>query len=931
MKCPYCGYDKIQPKFNICPRCKKVINQEGLKDVQKKITSSFDYSSRNPQEKGFINRALSRWTFESANADPYSYAAWAYRNPNDNRHFLERWRTEGHDISIIRNAIAEANRARRENPTVDETDVRSQIIDSNQQTSRQTANNTFVEAVNSDQTTDAAAIVRNKAIWKLQPGELARHIAPDEWCYVSEHLEGLVIEEGTSAIIYVDGIEVANMGSGMYVFDDKHAAAAELEAERRKHETQGFLSRMADGIYRFFTGHKRSENSSQREERRRRIQQIMGRLKKDTIIDVYLKSDRVFPAIFGKQHLSDTPDGYAPYIIQSLNLDIEVGVSMQMQIGDFKTFITNYMAGKKTISILDIVKSADASVYSILKYQLRNVEISERGLDEQSFISIKNHLRANLPNVLYGIIVVDVLDITTDNKQLQRFRQVEEQLYCSEREYDFLLRTNEFKNRLASEENDQKIREAKSDSELQQRLDEVNKDNLIHADEMDQFVALLKNQKTIREAQNQVDLDKAMSEIQRNRLVTKEEFDAFNEDLNNQRFNRNQVSEQLRAKSLMATALAKLDIDKTLQIANIQNAEAISEAEFEALKKAKGHEAEGWDLEAAIYGRQYVYEHQKLLNENADALIRAQHENEVASVKRAEQRAAAEYDDERAIKEHERDVKIKKDEHELDIQSQRDNIEIEKEKIDISLSQTERMSELAMKNMQAMKEAELAAIKAQHEHEEAMADKEADVEKTRIAAEKEMDSDQLMAKNIANMDAAAQTAFAESFSHLNEIELNKKSAEEKEMLYKEMVEMAKVNGLNVQQLQNANAAQQQETMRQMMATFAQMMKDSSFGQQTTMTAMLGAMQNVANEKIKDATAMKEEYRDQAIHQQERTDANQEQALNFTSRVKVSENIPPVMGTTSVSVRVGQRTCPICGESIMDSDSLCCPTCGADLK
>ena len=176
MKCPYCGYDKIQPNFNYCPKCQRLLKEQ---NETKKVEENNEHFS---QEKGFINRALSRWTYERAMADPYAYASWAFRNPNDNRVFLERWNREGNDLAIIRNAISEATRARHENPTADRAEVDANIIDANQQSSRRQSNNLFVETVNSDYTTDAAAVVRNKAIWKLQPGELARHIAPDEWC-----------------------------------------------------------------------------------------------------------------------------------------------------------------------------------------------------------------------------------------------------------------------------------------------------------------------------------------------------------------------------------------------------------------------------------------------------------------------------------------------------------------------------------------------------------------------------------------------------------------------------------------------------------------------------------------------------------------------------------------------------------------------------
>ena len=928
MKCPYCGYEKIQSSFNFCPKCKRSLKKSNeTKQVE-------NYNEHHSQEKGFINRAFSRWTYERAMADPYAYANWAYRNPNDNRVFLERWNREGNDLTAIRRAISEANRARQENPTTDSTEVDANIIDSNQQSSRRQSNNSFVEAVNSDYTTDAAAVVRNKAIWKLQPGELARHIAPDEWCYISEHLEGLVIEEGTSAIIYIDGQEVAQMGSGMYVFDNKHTAAAELEAERRKHERQSFFSRLADGIYRFFTGHKREENTSQREERRRRIQQIMGRLKKETMIDVFLKSDRVFPAIFGQQHLSDSPEGYQPYIIQSQYLDLQVGVSMQMQIGDFKKFIANYLAGRKSVTITDVVKSVDSSVFSILKFRLREVEVSERGLDEITFNTIKDHLKQNLPNLLHGIIVVDVLDITTSNERLARFRQVEEQLYCSEREYDFLQRTNEFRNRIASEENDQKIREAHSEQELRVRLDEVNKDNLLHTDEMEQFVSLLMNQKVIREASNKADLDKAMLEIQRNSLISQEEFDIFSSDLENRRFDRDQVSEQLRARSLMATALLKMDLDKTFAIAEIKAVDEISDAEWEVTRKQKGREAEGWDLDAIIYGRKYVLERQQLVDEVEKR--RLQNDANAETIRGQQQQNDFERDE--ILKTHDVSKKIKEDEYQRQLREKEDALKRLQQMLDMEQNVADRETRRDLEKKRTETELELTKLKEEHSYDlekeiiQLEKDKiDADVEKTRIQTEGNMSANQLMGKNIASMDAIAQAKFAESFSNLKELELTKMNAEEQAKLYQQMVNMADANGANIQQMAYNNAAQQVEMMREMMQAFKEMNISATGGQQNVVNSMVGAMQNFANTRFNDAKDIKDEYRTQMQHEQDRVDKNQDQSLNYTTRVKVSENTPNIVGGTSVNVHVRATTCPVCGEQIDDNDISCCPICGKDLK
>ena len=53
MKCPYCGYDKIQPNFNFCPKCKRPLNE------QQEMPNNVEHDVEAPQEKGFLNRAFS--------------------------------------------------------------------------------------------------------------------------------------------------------------------------------------------------------------------------------------------------------------------------------------------------------------------------------------------------------------------------------------------------------------------------------------------------------------------------------------------------------------------------------------------------------------------------------------------------------------------------------------------------------------------------------------------------------------------------------------------------------------------------------------------------------------------------------------------------------------------------------------------------------
>ena len=181
------------------------------------------------------------------------------------------------------------------------------------------------------------------------------------------------------------------------------------------------------------------------------------------------------------------------------------------------------------------------------------------------------------------------------------------------------------------------------------------------------------------------------------------------------------------------------------------------------------------------------------------------------------------------------------------------------------------------------------------------------------------------------MDNIAQAKFAESFSHLNEIEITKANAQEREKLYEQMLQMAKDNNINTASLQSANATQQMEMMREMMRAFKEMNISATGGHHDVVNSMLGTMQNFANTRFNDAKDIKEEYRTQMQHEQSRLDETQKQSLDATTRVKVSENMPNMVGGTAVNVNVGTHTCPCCGEPIKDNVALCCPICGNDLK
>lgn len=97
-------------------------------------------------------------------------------------------------------------------------------------------------------------------------------------------------------------------------------------------------------------------------------------------------------------------------------------------------------------------------------------------------------------------------------------------MYLSEQELDYLRRTNDFKNRLADVNNSQQIHTARTAVELQQRLNEINRDRLLTEDEMNKFVLLLENERLLREARTTEEREAALAEIERTRLIREDDL-----------------------------------------------------------------------------------------------------------------------------------------------------------------------------------------------------------------------------------------------------------------------------------------------------------------------------------------------------------------------------------------------------------------------
>lgn len=714
--------------------------------------------------------------------------------------------------------------------------------------------------------TDNLDIVKGKAIWNIGPGQLARRVSEAEFAQL-DNVKGVVIQEGVTAVITVDGQMMGMLSGGYYEFETEEvkakAEAKTDEEEKDEKETEGFLQkagRTARRVWRFLTGTKDKEKAEARRKRKERVKKNIRSITANSTVNVTLISTRIFELLFGSVFDQHGNADFEPMVIKAKVVDLEIGVSLQMQITNASDFLINNLADRNSFAIADAQKMIQPSIEKLLGRVLRNLDYQAEGLPEEFVEVIKGQIIKTVNERVYGLEVVKVLDITDQSADFERFRAVEHELFASEQELGYLQRTGEFRNRLAEETNKQTVDEAKNEEDLRYALSKINQDGLLHDDEMEAFVQLLNSQKRLREAKTDEQEYEALQDLRKCRLVKDEDVAVLEDMLKRKELERGEITELLRLRVLQSTEEARLKAESALSNLALQH-------EFNQELSTARHAVEMTDLEIEAQRKRDEY-----LREQGGKDYEMERRRKVDDMSLEQQQAEFEHQQRRAEKMDDVDV-------------------------------LERKAAIARENMAKMQE-----------HERQLEEMKRMTEELRIKTEAGMTQEQIAAahmKDMAGLDAAAQAEMAKMMGSgkVKEAELLREQQVREREMYEKMMQMMQQN----QQGQQQSAQMTQEQMLKMMQT------------------MMSGMAQVGSQRIGDVEKMKDEYRDQAIRQQERTDRTQDSALNYTTRVTESgQESNPTITINSNRPAAQPVFCPYCGGKATTADKVC-PHCGESLE
>lgn len=717
--------------------------------------------------------------------------------------------------------------------------------------------NTTMSILGKNELADDLKMVKNTVFWSLNPGEVARRINVNEFANIS-NARGVYVQEGVIAVLMIDGRIVTKLSSGVYYFP----TAIERFGSALKH------------IWQFFAGKKAGGNDNDDDIRRGRLGSELQNLGKQSLIDVVLVTEGVIPVVLGVKPVDGNME-FCPYTIHAQLADVEVGVSMNIEIVDFYKFRINYLTKNHSCRIHDIQATLNEPIRNTIQDVLAYEPVEAPVFSPEIRERLKNNIAAKVNAVLLGAQVSQIIDITLRNEDFERFRELEHKLYCSNKELDFLVRTNDFKNRLQDEENSQIIRNAKSEEELRYALDKVNKDKLLHEDEMVAFYTMLNAQNKIREAQSDADVENALRDIEKTKLISKDDFEALESELRLNKGRRSEVEEIFRWQSLRRTETERISAQKDIAIESAKADKEIEQTEYERdkQKQAHTHELEKDELEHIVYKN---------------------------DVERAEVRKDDDYGDERRMKTHQMDVIEAKDA--LDLADDAEKREIERARI---------AQENALNALSKMKE-EDRKDKAQ-DYEFSLETQKIGMEELRLKTG--MTAEQLATLNFDKLDAKAQEKIAEAFSSRRDFDTYKQLNEDKMKMMQDFMD-------KTLSMKNDEGDRLERMMREMMSNNSDIAKSAVAGQRETMNSFMSAMKDVSTHRLNEVESDKREYKAEAHYAQSRMDHTQDSALRYTTRVSEADALK------NSNVKVVYVRCWNCGAE--GEQGGVCPECSSKL-
>ena len=408
--------------------------------------------------------------------------------------------------------------------------------------------------------------VKDRILWNIQPGQVARIIDETEF-YSYNNIKGVIIQEGTTAFIRANGATVASISGGTYDFVKTASTPVENSGDK-KSKAWGFIAGL-------FSSRRVNNNADAAVEVDPHIAQqnaILENARKGATFSIVILLDKAFPMLVGaKKNSIEEYSNFTPMKVATQFGVLSIGFNAYFNITDKENFVNHFLTERKQLNTAHILDEIADIIRKSIEEVLYDQELASCRIPKELCDKVKALINS-LPESLFGLSIVRIVEISADNADIERFNALSREMYLSEKELDYLRRTNDFKNRLADAENSQRIHEARTDLDIKRQLAEINKDNLLHEEELRKFEHLLANERIVSQAQSDNEREQALAEIVKTGLVREEEILALRDKLKENQYKRGTMLAMMQLRDSIEFERIRLEgeADKAVLVAKKQ-------------------------------------------------------------------------------------------------------------------------------------------------------------------------------------------------------------------------------------------------------------------------------------------------------------------------------------------------------------------------
>ena len=450
------------------------------------------------------------------------------------------------------------------------------------------------------------ATVKQKIFWNIQKGEVACRVNESEFIRY-DSAQGLIVNDGTTAYIKANGKVLAEIHGGIYDFVDPDELKRVLES--RTGGAAGLVAGSGRFLINALLGRRVKDKFDDKDapERQRSLDAVIESMKRHEAFSLLLKLDKSFSLVFGSGTAEDMAE-FRPMSVRTKLLDLQVGLRVIFRIADFNRFAEYFLTDEPVATTRRIAEKLQPVMQNAVQAVMQDRQIEGTSIPAEVAEAIAARIAAS-GDQFYGLALERVAEVAASNEDLERLRSLSRELYLSEQELDYLRRTNDFRNRLAAETNSQAIADARSDMQLYEGLQQVNKDRLLADDELDKFYTVLSREKRIRDARSEDEVEAALADIEKTGLLREEDVDNLRIDVAERRYRRGeaiklmQLRDQIEFEKVRTAGEGQIAVEQMRQGLELQEltlAHRKREDEYSDERRARERELQRADRQSEM-------------------------------------------------------------------------------------------------------------------------------------------------------------------------------------------------------------------------------------------------------------------------------------------------------------------------------------------